>query len=205
MFTLAQRSPGGLQDGVITEYITRHLAVYVAPEAVMNHAAHSPRSSGSTEKDASVPTCRHRRHFRRADPRPAAVTGGRVTRGWDDEHRDAFRARDLRHHITTSSPRRAPRVIRHDGGTTTARFTTHYKLFLLPTSSVSLASSARNVRFRLRVIRHRAETRIVATVLNPMLMPRACRPYICFSPPRKSRAVFHGFTCMIRRMKREQK
>jgi len=76
----------------------------------MNHTAHSPRSSGSTEQDTLVPACRHRRHLRRsADPRPAIMTG--ATRRWDGEHRDAPRVRNSRHHITTSSPRRAPRNV----------------------------------------------------------------------------------------------
>lgn len=98
----------------------------------MNHTAHSPRSSGSTEQDTSIPTCRHRRHFKHADPRPAVTA--KVTPGWDDEHWDAFRVRDLRHHITTSSPRRAPRDITRQE----QQRSPLTKLFLLPTSSESL-------------------------------------------------------------------
>ncbi|KYM94250.1 hypothetical protein ALC62_15111 [Cyphomyrmex costatus] len=79
----------------------------------MNHTTHSPLgSSGSTEQDTSAPACRHRRHLRHgsADPRPAVTTQG-ATRRWDGEHWDAPRLRDSRHHITTSSPRRAPRNV----------------------------------------------------------------------------------------------
>lgn len=147
----------------------------------MNHTAHSPRSSGSTEQDTLVPACRHRRHLgRSAGPRPAVTTG--ATRRWDGEHRDAPRVQDSRHHITTSSPRRAPRDVNTtQRGRGTNNWGGRGGQQLSPFTELFLSRGVLSGHYFHRygtfsapsltaVIRHRAETRIAA---NPRGFPRA--------------------------------